>query len=159
MQPAEPLAQRLALLAPRQQGQPVLAKRLDDRLVGVGPGRRRQQPLGEHDGAEPLRLAHPHRSLLEIEQRFPAPLDPPAERRADVFLRDGRRRDDACILRLALQIRDDQEFLRRQRIGGIDHCAAPVRQHETPALAPRHRHAIRPCMDEQGAGAHAALFG
>ena len=88
-----------------------------------------------------------------------APLDALAERRADLLLRDGRRRGDARVLRLALQIGDDEEVLAGQRIGGIDHRAAPVRQHETPALAPRHRHAIRPGMDEQGAGAHAALCG
>jgi hypothetical protein len=55
--------------------------------------------------------------------------DPVGKCCADVSLVDGRRRGDAGVC-LALQVGDDRPA-RRPRIGGVDHGAGAVGEHET----------------------------
>ncbi len=49
----------------------------------------RQHTLGEHDGAQPALLAHPHAAAFEIEKRLAAAFDVVAEQGADVVLANG----------------------------------------------------------------------
>ena len=116
-------------------------------------------PVGAGSRRSPSRIA-PSRSVSRTRTaRFSRSnsvslrrLDALAERCADIVLRNRGGRNDARVLRLALQIGDDEEFLAGQRIGGIEHRAAPVRQDKAPALAARHGDAIGPGMDQQRAG-------
>ena len=127
----------------------MFAQGVEDGAIGIGAGRRRQHALGQRDGAEANGFAHAHGTPVAVEARFAASLDPVGQRGADVVLIDRRRRGDARILRLALQVGDDQQGLARQRIGGVEHGAGAVGQHETAALAARLGDAVRPGMDEK----------
>ena len=117
------LAQRLGLLAPRQQRQAVLAQRGEDRAVGLGAGRRRQHALGQARWRRAARSRGPARRASPGRRRF-------AVRRLDAVpsaarmssSRDRRGGGDARVLRLALQIGDDEERLAGQRIGGVEHA-------------------------------------
>ena len=75
-----------------------------------------------------------------------------AERGADIVLGYGGGRGDACVLRLALQVGDDEEGLAGQRIGGVELRAAAIGEQEFAALAPSFRDAVRPGVEEKGAG-------
>ena len=85
-------AQRLGLLAPWQQRQAVLAQRVEDRPVGVGARRRRQQALGQARSRRaapfrgPARRVSPRSNSVSLRR-----LDALAERRADVVLARPRR--------------------------------------------------------------------
>ena len=123
MQPGEALAQRLGFLAPGQQRRARARARRRGWRGRRRRRRRRQQALGKHDGAEPLRLAHPHGALARGRSSVsPRVSMRSAERGADVVLADRRGRGDAGVLRLALQIGDDQERLAGQRIGRVEHA-------------------------------------
>ena len=129
----------------------MLAQRLDHALIGLRALRRRQVAFGEHDGAQPQRLAGAHHAALRIVLRDAALLDAMAERPPDrIFIDCGGGRY-ARILRLALQVCHDQIGRTGERIGGLQHAAAAVRQHEPTALAARLGHAIRPGVEKQRA--------
>ena len=155
MQPAQPMPQRLGFLAP------MAAARARARAAASMIARSASAPVGAGSRRSPSTIA-PSRSVSRTRTaRFSrsnsvsfrrSMRSPSAARISSSRNRGGR--DDAGVLRLALQIGDDEEFLAGQRIGGIEHRAAPVRQHEAPALAARHGDAIRPGMDQQGAGVH-----
>ena len=82
-----------------------------------------------------------------------AGLDAAAERGADIVLGDRSGGGDARALRLALQVGDDEEGLAGQRIGGVELRAAAIGKQEFAALAPRLGDAVRPGVEEKGAGA------
>ncbi|OWK19463.1 hypothetical protein AJ88_41900 [Mesorhizobium amorphae CCBAU 01583] len=86
------------------------------------------------------------------QARLAAGLDPVGECRTDIGLVDRSRRADTGVLRLALQVGDDQPCLARQHIRGVEHGARAVGQHETATLAARPGDAVRPGVDEQRAG-------
>jgi len=152
MQELQPMAQRLGLLVPGQQGKPVLSDRRQDRPVGVFAARRGQHLLGQGDRAEPHGLARPNRAPCGVEGAFDRAFDAMRQCGADGFLRNRGGRGDARALRLAREVGNHEEAFDGQRVGSVELCAAAVGHHEAATLAACLCDPVGPCRKQQGAG-------
>ena len=100
-------------------------------------------------------LAYTHALTLDIKGGLAPAFDAVGKARANIGLADRGSRADAGVLRLALQVGDDEICFPGQRIRSVNHCSRTVSQQEAAALATCLGNTIRPGMQQKRAGTDA----
>ena len=127
--------------------------RVEHRSIGLRAFRRRQLASLQDDGAEPHRLADPHRLAFGIVGDLARGIDMAAQRLPDLFFRDGGGCGDPRIGGLALQVATTRKGLAARRCAGSTMPPRPLASTKRPCSPRAFATPVGIGMDEQLPGA------